>query len=327
MNKRFATSFATLAALALLALPARAETVEGGFSRSLTVGAGEVELHVNTSAGNITVRAGSEGAVQVQARIRARSSWSSGLEAAEKVRRIESNPPIEQLGNVIRIGRLDDRELRQNVSISYELVVPARTRFYGDTGSGDQRIEGIQAGLRANTGSGNLVVLNTSGDARLQTGSGDIELSGIKGRVYAATGSGSIRGTQVAGAFVGSTGSGDIRVQQAASGEVQVETGSGDVQVSGVNGPLSVSTGSGDVRVSGRQDGEWRLSAGSGSVTVELPSGSGFELDARTSSGRIDLDHPVTVQGSLRRNEVRGRVGGGGSLLRVRTGSGDISIH
>ena len=49
------------------------------------------------------------------ARIRAAGGWFSGMNADEKIKRIVANPPVEQTGNVIRIGRIEDSELRNDV--------------------------------------------------------------------------------------------------------------------------------------------------------------------------------------------------------------------
>jgi hypothetical protein len=38
------------------------------------------------------------------------------------------------------------------------------------------------------------------------------------------------------------------------------------------------------------------------------------------------MNRPVTVQGILKRNRVEGKVGNGGPLLSLHTGSGDIRI-
>lgn len=321
------TTFAILAAALLLAMPTQANaSAQGSFSRSLKVGAGDVDLNVKTGSGNITVRAGSGDTVEVHARIHANSSWS-GLSAEEKVQRIEANPPIVQTGNTIRIGSIEDHDLRQNVSIDYEITTPARTHLWSETGSGDQHVDGMQAGIRTQTGSGNLTLSNITGEVRGESGSGDIELTNANGRMYISTGSGNLRTSNVAGSFVGSSGSGDIRLDQTGSGDVKVETGSGNVVARGVNGPLSVSTGSGDVEVTGQQKGEWTLSAGSGNVRVHLNGEPSFDLDAHTSSGEIDVNFPVTIQGSFRKNELRGKVRNGGSLVRVRTGSGDIEFQ
>jgi len=51
--------------------------------------------------------------------------WVAAFRARE-VRMIEQDPPVKQNGNSITIGHIDDRELRRNVSISYEVTVPSR---------------------------------------------------------------------------------------------------------------------------------------------------------------------------------------------------------
>ena len=65
---------------------------------------------------------------------------------------------------------------------------------------------------------------------------------------------------------------------------------------------------------------------GSGSIVVGVPEGSGFDLDAHTGSGGVDVEPPVTVSGQLTRNTLRGRVGTGGARLNLRTGSGSIRV-
>ena len=68
------------------------------------------------------------------------------------------NPPIQQSGNQIRIGHIDDPELRHNISISYEVVVPAETDLRVQSGSGDQKVEGIRGPLEVSSGSGGLKI-------------------------------------------------------------------------------------------------------------------------------------------------------------------------
>jgi hypothetical protein len=64
---------------------------------------------------------------------------------------------------------------------------------------------------------------------------------------------------------------------------------------------------------------------------VRLPSNSAFEADVSTSSGTLDIDAPITmtVQGRVQesRKSIRGQVRGGGPVLKVHTGSGDIHIE
>jgi DUF4097 and DUF4098 domain-containing protein YvlB len=299
--------------------------VKGSFERTLQV-SGSVDLEVKSGSGSITVRTGASDVVRVVGHIRARSSWGSGS-AEDKVRRLEQNPPIAQTGSSIVIGEVDDRELMQNVSISYELQVPAETRLRSATGSGSQTIGDIQGPVDASSGSGSLELGNIGGDVEASTGSGSIRIEAVDGKLRAKTGSGSIKGYEIAGSVRTSSGSGSVEIQQTAPGGVEVETGSGSIELNGVRGALRARTGSGRITVDGVPTGDWELRASSGSINLRLNEDVGFELRARTSSGSIESDHPVTVTGKLSKRELRGQVRGGGPLLEVHTSSGSIRIQ
>jgi len=314
----------------MLASTAAFARVNGSFSRTFKV-SGPVDLTVQTGSGDIVVRSGEVSDVQVNAKIRAgEGGWfdsSGGTSAEEKVRRIEQNPPIQQNGNTIVIGRIEDRELQRNVSISYEITVPAETKARTQTGSGDQTIQDIAGPLRAQTGSGNVRVSKIGGETRVSTGSGEVRIDTIKGRVYASTGSGTVEARGVSGGFSAETGSGDVTLEQASPGDVVAKTGSGSVKLKNVRGAVEARTGSGEVEVNGDPTGAWEIHTGSGSITLQVPSQTGFDLDARSSSGSVTVNRPVTVQGTMKRNRVQGKVGSGGVLLSLETGSGDIRLE
>ena len=90
-------------------------------------------------------------------------------------------------------------------------------------------------------------------------------------------------------------------------------------------------TGSGEITAEGKQSGTWDARTGSGNVRLRLPANSAFDADISTSSGSIDVNSPIemTVQGRIgdSHKAIHGKVRGGGPLLRVRTGSGDIHIE
>ncbi len=312
------------ALLASAGFPAPAQAgggaVEGRFERTLQV-MGAVSLKVETGSGNIAVIRGGGGAVHVIGRIRAR-----GSEAAEKVRRLEAAPPIEQTGNTIRIGKIAEEELRRNVSLSYELQVPAETRLESGTGSGDVLVEGIVGPAQAATGSGNVRFSDIERPVEAATGSGDILLDALDAEVRATTGSGNIQAKGLKGPLALQTGSGDVSVTQSSAEEVRVATGSGNVSIAAVTGRLTAETGSGDVLVEGRPEQPWKLRAGSGNLHLKV-SGPGYDLEAETSSGDIRVDAPITMQGAVNRRRVRGTVGSGGVLISAETGSGDIVVE
>src|SRR5438128_9663064 len=140
---------------------------EGSFQRTLQV-TGPVNLDVSTGSGSIQIRTGGANQVQVTGHIKTRN-WLGG-NGEEKVKQIQANPPIQQSGNVIRIGHIDDSELRRNVSISYELVVPGETQLHSQTGSGNQTVEGIRRSVEGGNGYGGLRSTDSCDTVRADTG-------------------------------------------------------------------------------------------------------------------------------------------------------------
>jgi DUF4097 and DUF4098 domain-containing protein YvlB len=312
----------SLAATALCASPTFA-AVRGEFDRVLEVN-GEVNLTVETGSGSIEVHRGSSNQVRVIGHISASERF--GEDAEQKVKKLENDPPIAQSGNHIHVGHIDDPELKHNISISYEITGPAQTQLRASSGSGNETVTDISGPVEANSGSGSLRFSTIGAGVHATTGSGNIDLEGANGSVYARTGSGSIRATGVAGGFDGQTGSGRLALEQSAPGSVRAETGSGGLELEHVKGSVHAQAGSGDVRVEGEATGNWVVHTGSGSVELRLPENASFDLDAQTGSGSITLSHPVTVEGSIGRRQVRGKVGGGGVPVEVHTGSGSIRI-
>jgi hypothetical protein len=287
-------------------------TPAGTFDRTLQV-SGPVDLEVLTHSGDVTVRAGASGSVTIHGKIFMSDRWNilPGLGVGgnrDSVHMVEQNPPIRQEGNSVHIDYVEIK----NISVDYEITVPADTTIRSHTGSGDQTIEGTHGNVDVQTGSGNVKLRNLTGEVTLQTGSGDV------------------RAREISGPVKGGTGSGDIEVEETGAGDIYLHTGSGNIIARGVQGGFRGETGSGDVTAEGTQSGPWEIHTGSGNVHVQLPGNAAFDADISTSSGTVDVDSPIemTVQGRVgdTHKQIRGKVRGGGPLLRVHTGSGDIHI-
>jgi DUF4097 and DUF4098 domain-containing protein YvlB len=80
-----------------------------------------------------------------------------------------------------------------------------------------------------------------------------------------------------------------------------------------LSGPveLDAAAGSGSIAVTGQPKGEWNLTTGSGSIHLRISSQAAFDLEARTGSGGISTDHPLTVRGAVERKRLSGQVRGG----------------
>jgi DUF4097 and DUF4098 domain-containing protein YvlB len=300
------TSFMGLALILLASSFSLASAPQGQFEKTFQV-TGPVDLEVQSHSGDIVVRSGPAGSVTVRGKIYVGDHWLFGNRHAD-VSDIEQNPPLRQEGNNIRVDYVNAHD----ISIDYEITVPADTTVRTHSGSGDQTIEG------------------TRGNADLQSGSGDLKLTQITGDLRIQTGSGNVRAREISGTVRGGAGSGDIEVEETGAGDIDLHTGSGNVTVRGAQGGLRLEAGSGDITAQGKQAGEWDIRTGSGNIHVRLPADAAFDANISTGSGSLDVDAPITMTVQGRVNETHkqivGKVRGGGPILTIRTGSGDIHI-
>src|ERR1700733_12960339 len=134
----------------------------------------------------------------------------------------------------------------------------------------------------------------------------------------------------------------DILIQMPRQGRVNLRTGDGKIDIAGLKGEMDLHTGDGSENLEA-VDGKLHATTGDGHITaqgrfdeLELKTGDGHvevraelaaDLDLHTSDGHIDLDMPITTEGQTRRNEFRGKLNGGGSLLTIRTGDGSIHLR
>jgi len=292
---------------------ASALAATGSFQETLSVD-GPIVLDVSTGSGSIDVTTGSAQHVEITGHIKVSERSFMGLfkksteEQQALVDQLQNEPPISLDDGLLKVGHLKGDVYNRNVSISYEIVVPAGTEVVSHTGSGSQTVSGV------------------SGPVKAKTGSGSITLTDIGDSVNAKSGSGAIKANGIAGGFEAHTGSGSIRLTQVAPGDIVTTAGSGSIKLHGVVGALRAKAGSGRVEIEGQQEGDWTIDTGSGSVYIQLPDGAAFELDAHAGSGGISIDHPLTIQGKVSKRRMRGDVRGGGHRLVVETGSGGIRI-
>jgi DUF4097 and DUF4098 domain-containing protein YvlB len=176
-----------------------------------------------------------------------------------------------------------------------------------------------------------IVSMPASADLLAKSGDGSIDVERIAGRVEMRSGDGSIRAHDVGGDVTAHSGDGSIRID-GVSGALNVDTGDGSIVVAGKFSSVRARSGDGSVTIRAEtgstSSDDWDISTGDGSVTLELAEGFGAEIDAHTGAGGVRM-HDVTVSdvtGRISRNSVRGRIGAGGRLVRVRTGDGSIVL-
>src|ERR1700723_4247471 len=132
-----------------LCLPA-AFAAERSFDRTLSVN-GAVTLHVSTGAGYIHVSPGSDNQVHIVGHVKSGgNSWWGGGSSDDAVSRVANNPPINQAGNIIRVGEGSDDSMR-HVAIDYEITTPANTMLAAESGSGDLQLSNLNGTGREHT--------------------------------------------------------------------------------------------------------------------------------------------------------------------------------
>jgi DUF4097 and DUF4098 domain-containing protein YvlB len=63
-----------------------------------------------------------------------------------------------------------------------------------------------------------------------------------------------------------------------------------------------------------------------GGIRLTLPANYSADLETGTTHGRLSVDFPMTVHGSIGRS-LTTTLGGGGAKLRAITTNGGVSIH
>jgi hypothetical protein len=244
-----------IAAAAVLAsgcdLHAQAAAAEGTFERTLQVGRAP-DVHITGRSGSIRVASGPEGTVQVRARIQAYDDVDLFFTytPAERVAKLQSDPPIVQRKDAITIGELDEWALLQHVSISYEITVPPDTRLTTTSRSAPQTITAIAGPVDAISRSGSISIEHAAGPLRLESRSGDVTIAGApRGSWEVQTRSGEV----------------ELRIPESAAFDLSIASRSGDVRT----GRAVSSSG----RFS-RNSFEGRFGGGGPRVEVETRSGA-----------------------------------------------------
>jgi DUF4097 and DUF4098 domain-containing protein YvlB len=296
-------------------------SVSGAFDRTFNV-AGPIRLELNNASGDVDIAGSSDGKVHVRGEVRA-----SGFGMDSTRKRLDdtlANPPIEQKGDTIRIGK--DMSRMRNISITYTIQVPRATEVDVNVASGAQtirnvtgpvtvraasgsiRLENIQRDAEVTTASGTISATDVGSDLHVSTASGNVELSGIKGNVRANTVSGVIRIAKPGARVEASNTSGEIEVQ-GASNDVKAHAISGLVSVQGTPGA----------------DSYWDLKSVSGGVQLRVPAAANLHLSAEAASGEIRADIPIVVE-EQGRHSLRAHMGSGGGRVDIHAVSGEIRV-
>lgn len=192
----------------------------------------------------------------------------------------------------------------------------------------------IGIGIHHSTSARLIASVPRGAKLNLTTRDGSISVERIDGRLELRTDDGSVRVSEAAGDLVAVTRDGSITLERVA-GRIDARTGDGGIRVSGAPQSLLLETRDGSVVVRAEPDtvmrDNWSVRTGDGSVVVELPEGFNAEIDAETHDGSVRSELSISGADADERRDsrrsLRGRLGSGGKILKLRTNDGSIRLR
>jgi hypothetical protein len=174
-----------------------------------------------------------------------------------------------------------------------------------------------QTTVVARSGDGSITIRRVNGNIDLDTDDGAVRVEEIKGDLVIRTGDGAVDGRHIEGSARIDTGDGSIRAEGILKG-LELETRDGSVEVTARTGSVVES--------------DWNVTTADGRVRLELPEGLNAELDAQCADGRVQVEkiagQAADASGGQEHehSSFRGRLGSGGKPLKIRSGSGSITV-
>lgn len=294
---------------------------------SATTGSGDIVLtgplervNASTRSGNLVAadidessvlssRSGNVTARNIRGELRA-ESLSGGI-IAENIG--------SRLSAVSRSGSVRATDIREDSMVS--------------TQSGAIRLSQIGGRTIARSMSGSVTIGNIGGDVQAETLSDSVIVTDARGHVNASSVSSNIilRNLDRGARAVSVTGNVELT---AVRGRIEAATTRGTLRLAGIDSPeISARAVSGDVRFAGTlyPAGHYEFESFGGNVVLDLPSDSQFVVSARSHSGSVNTEFPLTilpgVATSPNRGELRGTVGKGGAVIRAATFSGSVYLR
>ncbi len=195
---------------------------------------------------------------------------------------------------------------RNNYSISFVVYAPEKSLS-------DVRTSG-----------GSIELINLEGKQQGRTSGGSVKAEGIKGDVVLRTSGGSITLDDIVGSVEARTSGGRIAAENV-SGDIDVRTSGGSITLEGVGGDVEASTSGGSIRAEVLSPKDYiDLRTSGGSITITVPEGEGYDLDLDGNRVRADLQN---FSGEYEKDEIRGKLNGGGTRVKARTSGGSVRFN
>lgn len=243
---------------------------------------GPIALRIKSSSGDVHATAGEDTHVSVT--LRATGASAEQLLKDTEVRFDEATRTL----TIVTAGALPDAwgmnslgmGLRRTLlggsmrDVDVFVVAPRQSSFDVNTRSGDCEFRGETGDVDVSSASGDVVV-DDADSIKVRSASGDVSVGCARTSVSA------------------STASGDVVIGEC-EGKTKIESASGDVHAKSSGEVTDVSTASGDIVVAATRTGRVGVRTASGDVRVAVKEGLDIDVVARSVSGHLTSDIPLS---------------------------------
>lgn len=290
----------------LLALPAAVSAQKVYETQTFTTD-GSPSLEISTSGGHIEVAGHKSNEVRVEMFVSKGGDYFSPGEADLD----DFTITIDQQGDEIRAIAKREKSFSwgsNRISIGFKIYTPESSIVDANTSGGHITFTNLNGKLDGDTSGGHITAEDISGELDLDTSGGKITVTRLRGNLNAETSGGHISLADIQGSTVDvETSGGHITLERIAAETINAETSGGHItaKIDNVDKQLSLDTSGGN-------------------IDVYLPAGRGYSLDLDGSY--VSLDGFGSVNGTKKRDRIRGDVGGGGARIYCDTSGGGVRL-
>lgn len=316
---------------AFVAIPARAD-VEDKITKSFAVQPGG-QLAVEVDRGSIEVKTSAERqSVDIEVTRKSRGSEAKAgqvlkdhvVTTAQDGHKIEVRAEYQGPKTSGWFGRSPD------LQVQYLITIPRQFEVNLKTAGGNIKLSDLAGKAQVHTSGGSLTLEKIEGPITGRTSGGNINVARCRGQVDVHTSGGSLNLSEIEGDVTAKTSGGSIRAEKL-TGKSVVKTSGGSIGVAGIKGSIDATTSGGSVNADLIEQPAEACSfrSSGGSITVAMGGNVAVDVDLHTSGGRVSTDFPVTtvVQGEKIKNDLRGKVNGGGPLITAHTSGGSVRLQ
>ncbi|MCZ6783989.1 MAG: DUF4097 family beta strand repeat-containing protein [Proteobacteria bacterium] len=222
---------------------------------------------------------------------------------AVKHARAESTEAAERLLDAIRVTATEAGE-----NLELDVVIPRKWNRHGNVHLEVRLPRTIQVAVIASNG--RLCLEGMRNSVRARSSNGPVHVEDVVGDLQVHTSNAKI-------------------VCQCTSGRLMARSSNGKIELRDHRGPVDASTSNGVISAYLADVGEGGivLATSNGRIILTLPENVDADIDMRVDNGVIRNDRVLASQTRESNGRVRGTLGRGGSLIKLRTSNGTISLR